>query len=151
MVVPFLEALIEDFYNRWGSDKNVLTYRQRKRWRPQGTRSEHLMETALNPRTKILCGIQDNEHGELWTIVSRRTARVAVTKQVGHAGATVSPAVSDVRLAAHAASSSASKRPRNNIMAASMAHAGQQSSAPPPHLSQDATVEGVVKAVETFK
>jgi len=106
----------------------VLMYREGKRRQPHGFRREQLMANELDPRTKIVYGIENYEHEGLWTIVSRRAAEIAVVKKVGKAGATVSPAVSGVRRAAHAASSSASMRPRTGFMAASMVHAGKQPS-----------------------
>ena len=36
-VVPCVEALVESFSNRWGSGKNVLTYREGKRCHPQSS------------------------------------------------------------------------------------------------------------------
>ena len=78
-----VEAFIDDFNNRWGSGKNVLTYREGKRRQPPGFRSKHLMATVLDPRTKVLYEIEDYEHEGLLTILPRRAAEIAVTKQAG--------------------------------------------------------------------
>ena len=67
-----VEAFIDDFNNRWGSGKNVLTYREGKRRQPQGFRSKHLMATSLDPRTKVLYEIEDYEHEGVLTILPRR-------------------------------------------------------------------------------
>lgn len=101
-------ALIDDF-SMWDGDKNVLMYREEKRFQPQGFRPEQLMATALDPRTKILYGIEDNEHEGLWIIVSRRAADIAVPKQARQCRVSQYQSqcrVFDVQLA-HAAPSSA--------------------------------------------
>lgn len=109
------------------------------------------MATVLDPRTKILYGIEDYELEELWTIMFQRAVKFVVVKKAGEAGATVSPAVSGVRCAAHVASSSVSKRPRISFMSASMAHAGNVSSAQLPLSSQDATDKSAGEEVQKVK
>ena len=74
-----------------------------------------------------------------------------VAKQAGQVSAKVSSAMSGVRRAADAVSSSASKRFRTGFMEASMAQAGKSSSPPSPPSYQNVTVERDVKEVEEFK
>lgn len=125
-VVSCVEVLTNDFNNRWGSGKIVLTFRKEKRRQPQRFRPEQL--------SSILYGIEDDEHEKHWTMTSRRAVEIVVAKQTAQADATVSITVSGVRRTAHVASSSASKRPRTGFMVAFMTHAGKPFSAPsPPH------------------
>lgn len=127
-----VEALMENFTSKWGSSKNVMTYRERKRSQPRRVRSEKLMVAALGRRTKVFYDIEEHEHEGLWTIVSRRTA--------GWPGSRQNIACSVGWLMCHSCCiSSASKQPRIEFMPDSMAHAGTFSSVLSPTSSHDAT------------
>lgn len=51
-VIPSVEALAEDFNNRWGDGKIVLIYREGERRQTQRLRQEQVKAAALVPRTK---------------------------------------------------------------------------------------------------
>lgn len=73
---------------------------EREKARSSGLLPEKQMTTALDPFTRILYGIEGYKHEGLWTIVSRRDAKIAVVKPTRQASATVSPAMLRVQRAA---------------------------------------------------
>lgn len=81
----------------------------------------------------------------------RGAAAVEAANQAGQAGTRVSPIVSSFRRTAHAASASASERPKIGYRPVSMAHRGKSSSDPSPNSSQDATAERAMKKVPNPK
>ena len=55
------EPLLEDFNERWGDGKTNLVYEEGKRRHPQGFKTIQILFTALDPRTNILHGFNDDE------------------------------------------------------------------------------------------
>lgn len=79
LVFPCVRAMSDDFDKRWGDGTNILTFaegKRLKRRRPQGFKTEQVLATALDPRTKMLYGILEAEQEDVWFEVQRAAVKI---------------------------------------------------------------------------
>ena len=81
-VMPCVRALHKDFINRWGDGSKILTYTEGPRRQPRGFKSVQVLATAVDPRTKLLYGISEDQHADVWKLV--RTEAVKIALQTRH-------------------------------------------------------------------
>ena len=77
-VKPCVAALRDDFINRWGDGRDILTYAEGNRRQPRGFKPVQVLATALDPRTKILWGAEENEKAGVWKLVQEEAVKIAV-------------------------------------------------------------------------
>ena len=76
LLLPYVEALAEDFDNRFGDGFDILTFREGPQRQPQGFRKLQVMATALDPRCKMLYDVIPNEHEGVWQAVAMAAADI---------------------------------------------------------------------------
>ncbi|CAN0013254.1 unnamed protein product, partial [Ectocarpus sp. 13 AM-2016] len=76
--MPCIKALRDDFINRWGDGRNILIYKEGRRWQPGGFKPVQVLATALNPRTKIVYGVDEDEKADVWKLVEEEAVKIAV-------------------------------------------------------------------------
>lgn len=81
-VMPCVRALHKDFINRWGDGSKILTYTEGPRRQPRGFKPVQVLATAVDPRTKLLYGISEDQHADVWKLV--RTEAVKIALQTRH-------------------------------------------------------------------
>ncbi|CAB1105140.1 unnamed protein product [Ectocarpus sp. CCAP 1310/34] len=67
-----------DFINRWGDGRNILIYKEGRRRQPGGFKPVQVLATALDPRTKILYGVDEDEKADVWKLVEEEAVKIAV-------------------------------------------------------------------------
>lgn len=77
-VMPCINALRDDFIKRWGDGSNILVYTEGPRRQPCGFKPVQVLATALDPRTKILYGVDDNEKADVWKLVQEEAVKIAL-------------------------------------------------------------------------
>ena len=77
-VMPCVTELRKDFVNRWGDGSDILTYTEGVRRQPRGLKPVLVLATALDPRTKMLYGVADDEKADVWKLVPKETVKVAL-------------------------------------------------------------------------
>ena len=91
-VMPCVTALHKDFVNRWGEESDLLNYTEGIRRQPRGFKLVQVLATALDPRTKLLYGIDDDVKPMVWKLVQDEAVKIAVAKrQEANAAALTSP------------------------------------------------------------
>ena len=130
LLLPCVEALAQDFDNRFGDRFDILTFREGPRRQPRGFRKVQAMTTALDPRCKMLYGVLPNEHEGVWQPVAMAAADIAKSTQAS-VGATAPSAAGSTPggPGPGAPARPASKRFCGGFMAASQAQATSASTA----------------------
>ncbi|CAB1118780.1 unnamed protein product [Ectocarpus sp. CCAP 1310/34] len=77
-VMPCIKALRDDYIDRWGDGHNILIYKEGPRRQPGGFKPVHVLATALDPRTKIPYGVDEDEKADVWKLVQEEAVKIAV-------------------------------------------------------------------------
>lgn len=77
-VMPCIMALRKDFVNRWGDGSDILTYTEGIRRQPRGFKPVQVLATALDPRTKMLYGVEDEDKPGVWKYVQEETVKIVL-------------------------------------------------------------------------
>lgn len=77
-VLLYAEALQIDLRRRWGDGKKVLVYKDGPRRQLCGFKEEQVLATALDPRSKSLYEIEEEEHPDVWEAVAKEALKVAM-------------------------------------------------------------------------
>ena len=78
IVAPDAKSLWGDFINRWCEGRDILEYKEGRRWHPQIFKRVQVCVTALDPRCKDLYGIRPQEHAAVWKAVSREAVKLTL-------------------------------------------------------------------------
>ncbi|CAM9119386.1 unnamed protein product, partial [Laminaria digitata] len=78
--LPYVVALREDFISRWGDGSDILTDADFTGGQqpPRGFKPVQVLATAVDPRTKILYGVEDEDHANVWELVQKETIKIAL-------------------------------------------------------------------------
>lgn len=130
----------------WG-DSTGFTHTQPRQ--PCGFKREHVLATAMDPRSKGLYGIDEDEHPAVWDAVANEAVKVAMEAKAAEgiqaAGASSSP------IAVETAADPQPQR-RRGFAAASAAHGARQQSAAASSSGSREQMESIVKReVDAFK
>jgi hypothetical protein len=78
-------SLQEDFDARWGDGSDICAERVGHRNRPLGFIHEQVLATALDPRTKLLSGVPDEEHEQVWDLLEDKLGSLYISDDVNKA------------------------------------------------------------------
>ena len=128
-VMPCVRVRHKDFVSRWGDGTNMLTYTEGNRKQPRGFKSVQVLATAIDPRTKHVCGISEGQHADVWKLVQTEAGKIALqTRQENNSGGGGSqPSRAAAGSTAARRGASSQKRPRTGGFMAAAQSAGKAS------------------------
>lgn len=77
-VMPCIMALRKDFVNRWEDGSDILTYTEGIGRQSRGFKPVQVLATALNPRTKMLYGVEDEDTPGVWKYVQEEAVKIVL-------------------------------------------------------------------------
>jgi hypothetical protein len=91
-VLPTAVEMLKVFNEKFGDGTQICLYEEGPRRQPKGFYPDQVCATALDPRTKDLVGVPDNEKQEVWELLKERVvSRMLIIAEKSTPVGTVAP------------------------------------------------------------